>query len=94
MKCDKILREGLNNDEKCVNADSCRNRPIRCTREHCPVCGKLCMINAQNWVRIVYQILPLSYYTYFEIQSYYPNSRINTVYFFRNSAIRINTNNK
>jgi hypothetical protein len=38
------------------------------------------------------QLLPLSYYAYHEIQSYYPNSRINTVYFSRNSTIRINTN--
>jgi hypothetical protein len=40
MKCEKILREGLNNDNECINADSCQNRPMRCTREYRPVCGK------------------------------------------------------
>jgi hypothetical protein len=34
------------------------------------------------------RILPLSYYKYHEIQSYYPNGRINTAYFSRNSAMR------
>jgi hypothetical protein len=41
MKCEKILREGLNNsNNECINAYSCRNRPMRCTREYWPVCGK------------------------------------------------------
>jgi hypothetical protein len=42
-------------------------------------------------VYFIYEFCPF-YNMHHEIQSYYPNGHINTVYFSKNSATRINTN--
>jgi hypothetical protein len=59
IKCEKILREGQNNKNECINADSCRDRPLRCTREYRPVCGESKNKKFFHFLTFIYRIFTI-----------------------------------
>lgn len=59
IKCEKILREGQNNKTECINATSCRVRPVRCTREYIPVCGKSKNKKSSPFLAFTYHIFTI-----------------------------------